>query len=183
MGSLGHDPCMPIFNGEFYFHPRVCIKITTMSVYTTIRMKTIQLKLKEPKHQENTRTSLVETVLRSSGGLGTTVSTTITGLPEFRYSSATWPPSAAAAVSACSKLTAPTTVSRARSFSYVLTAGSEPPSESKTAWRMSCSLDRAEFGVEWTRVGKGYLVILRGSLERNLRFLEEKYRGGDGERE
>lgn len=63
------------------------------------------------------RNSRVETVLWSSEEPGNTVSTTMAGIPDSICSSAAWPPSAAAAVRACWKSTAPTRVSRAESFS------------------------------------------------------------------
>lgn len=86
-------------------------------------------------------TNRVETVLWSSAGPGNMVSTTMAEIPEDICSSAASPPSAAAAVSACWKSTAPTRVSRAKSFSYVLTAGREVSvaSKSTTASRTACS--------------------------------------------
>ena len=83
-------------------------------------------------------TSLVERVLQSSGRPGKTVSMTMVGKPAIMCSLAARPPSAAAAVTACWKSTAPTRVSRAESFSNVLTPGSCSSFDSATAWRSFC---------------------------------------------
>lgn len=74
----------------------------------------------------------VETVACSSAGPGKTVSTTIAGTPDSRCSEAARPPSAAAAVRAWSKRTEPTRLSRAKSFSKVLTQGRVLSLESAT---------------------------------------------------
>lgn len=101
-------------------------------------------------------------------GPGKRVSTTMAGTPESMCSEAARPPSAAAAVRACSKPTAPTKVRQAESFSKVLTQGRVLPSESATNWRISCSCCCCcvDFGEVQDRTGRGFLVLVRGSLGR-----------------
>lgn len=128
----------------------------------------------------------METVACSSAGPGKTVSTTIAGTPESRCSEATRPPSAAAAVRAWSKRTEPTRLSRAKSFSKVLTQGRVLSLESATNWSICCSCC-VGFGVQW-RTWRGNLGMVRGSLgKKNVGIfvvgldLEER-EGGSGER-
>lgn len=90
------------------------------------------------------KNSRVEMVLCSSNGPGNMVSTTMAAVPDEICSSAAPPPSAAAAVRACWKSTEPTTVRRAKSFSYVLTAGSDFASDSTIASRSACSEVKGE---------------------------------------
>lgn len=80
-------------------------------------------------------------------------------------SEAASPPSAAAAVRAWLKPTAPTRLSRAKSFSYVLTQGSELPSDSTTAFKTSCSVDSEAvvFG-EVQETTRKFLGLEKGNL-------------------
>lgn len=114
----------------------------------------------------NELTSRVETVLWGSEWPGNKVSTTIAGMPELICSSAACPPSAAAAVRACSKSTAPTKARQAESFSYVLTPGRTLSSESATAWRTSCSVNGTSFLVERARVKWRFRGVPRVLVER-----------------
>ena len=104
----------------------------------------------------------METVACSSAGPGKIVSTTIAGTQDSRCSEAARPPSAAAAVRAWSKRTEPTKLSRAKSFSKVLTQGRVLSLESATNWSICCSCC-VGFGVQW-RTWRGNLGMARGSL-------------------
>lgn len=141
---------------------------------------------KEPKESGIELTSLVEMVLCSSGLPGKTVSTTIADMPYAMCSSAASPPSAAAAVRACSKATSPMTVSRAKSFSKVLTPGrffffpSIPSSYWEMASRISWSVVGRAFGgeIEEGKEMRGLGRDLRGELGKKMRFLGRKERLG-----
>lgn len=123
------------------------------------------------------KNSLVETVLCSSEAPGNTVSTTIAAIPEAMCSSAVLPPSAAAAVNACSTSMAPTIVSRAKSFSNDLTAGRLFSSDSAMASRTSCSVAGIALGVEQETIYREFLGFLNSSLGKNVRILVEEERG------
>lgn len=105
---------------------------------------------------------------------GNKVSTTIAGMPSLMCSSAACPPSAAAAVRACWKSTAPTKPSRDNSFSYVLTHGRLFSADSEIAWRTSCSVTGADFGEEeQARVKRRVRELFKATGKRDCLGLTE----------